>query len=105
AMHYARHYGDIVWALPAEGDYIGEYASVHLHPLDRSIWKGLLGVRFVRAAFLGWLFLRALFMPNRLFIVHSFIFALPLCLLGRGYYVFVHGSDRRFIETAWGRAV
>lgn len=105
AMFFAKHYADEVWALPATGDYIGDYRNVRFSALDTERWKSMLGVRIVRIAFMGWIAWRALFLQKEMYLVHSFTFALPLWLLRRGYCIFIHGTDRRFLNTLWGKVV
>jgi hypothetical protein len=105
AMHFARHFGDHVWALPAEGEPVGDYDGVRFFMLDKTIWKQFLGVRAVRIAFFLWMSLRATLLPRKLFLVHSFVFAAPLWLLRRRYAIFIHGTDRRFLDHKWAQAV
>lgn len=105
ALHFAAQYGDEVWALPAPGRYIGSYEHVQFSALDSEAVKSVLPMRVVRAAYLLLVLLRALLRRNTLFIVHSFTFAVPLWLLRKKYCIFIHGSDRRFLETSWGKPV
>jgi len=105
AMFFANHYGDTVWALPAPGSYTGDYQRVSFFFMDRDGLKRVLPLRLIRLAYLLSIFLRAAFLPGRLFIVHSFIFAIPLWLLRRRYCIFVHGTDRRFLDQRWAQAV
>jgi hypothetical protein len=105
AMYFASHYRDSVWALPAPGEYVGDYRDVCFFFLERSIFKGVLPMRVIRAAYLFWVLCKAAFLPRRLFFVHSFIFAVPFWILRRRYCIFVHGTDRRFLDNAWARSV
>lgn len=105
ALHFAAHYGDEVWALPAPGTYIGDYERVSFFVLDRPLFKRIIPLRVIRLAFLVWLLVQSLFRAGRLFFVHSFIFAIPLYLLRQRYCIFVHGTDRRFLERGWARRV
>jgi hypothetical protein len=105
AMSFAQHFGDEVWALPATGPYIGGYGNVRFFILDKAAVKRFMPIRLVRAFFFVWLALAALFSPRRLFFVHSFIFAAPLYYLRRSYCLFFHGSDHRFLSSAWGQKV
>lgn len=104
-MYFAERHGDHVWALPEFGEYAGGYADVRFFALDNAVCLRILGGRFVRFASLLWVFLRAIFLPRRLFFVHSFIFAIPLWVLRRNYCIFIHGSDRRFVARWWGQRV
>lgn len=105
ALHFAAQYGDEVWALPAPGRYVGDYDQVQFSLLDSEAVKRVIPMRMVRAAYLLLILLRALLRRKTLFIVHSFTFAVPLWLLRKRYCIFIHGSDRRFLETAWGKPV
>lgn len=105
ALFFAGRYGDEVWALPAPGDYVGAHQSVRFFFLDRPSLKALIPLRVIRFLYLLLLFPRVLSNPGKLFIVHSFIFALPMWLLRRKYCIFIHGSDRRFLNTGWGKSV
>jgi hypothetical protein len=105
ALYFARRYGDEVWALPAPGNHIGNHERVKISTLDRAFLKRLVPLRVLRFIYLIFLFPRALVYPGRLFIIHSFLFALPLWILRRKYCIFIHGSDRRFLKRLWGKAV
>ena len=105
ALYFAKHYGDDVWALPAAGSYIGDYLRVKFFFLDLNWVKNIIPIRAIRAAYLFWMFVRALLLPSRIFFIHSFIFALPLWFLRKKYCIFIHGSDRRFLDMPWSQAV
>jgi hypothetical protein len=105
AMYFATHYRDSVWALPAPGDYVGEYRDVRFFFLERGIFKKMLPMRVIRAAYLVWVLCKAAFLPRQLFFVHSFVFAVPFWVLRRRYCICVHGTDRRFLDSAWARSV
>lgn len=105
ALHFAAHYGDEVWALPAPGAYIGDYDRVSFFFLDRATLAKFIPLRVIRLAYLWWLLVQTPFRAGRLFFVHSFIFAIPLYLLRQRYCIFVHGTDRRFLDRGWARRV
>ena len=103
AMHFAERFDDIVWALPAPGEYEGNYEKVRFFALDNAIGRKLIPVRFIRMMFLCWMILRIPLERTRLYFVHSLVFAVPLYLLRRRYCIFIHGSDRRFLTATWAR--
>lgn len=105
AMRLAERHRDTVWALPAPGEYVGTYRDVRFFILDNRFCKRIIGVTAVRMAFLFWITLRVVFSNQSLYFVHSFSFALPLRLLRRSYYIFIHGTDRRFLDQGWGKWV
>jgi Glycosyl transferases group 1 len=105
AMHFARHFSDEVWALPASGNYIGDYSNVRFFVLDRDSIKRRLPIRFIRMAFLFWLFFAVMLRRKQLYFVHSFLFSLPPFLLKCKFCLFFHGSDDRFLNNRWGRAI
>lgn len=105
AMHFAAIHGDDVWAIPAPGGYVGSSRRVRFFAFDREAFKRVLPMRAIRWMFLAWLFARSVVRPSAIYLVHSFIFALPLFILKRRYYIFIHGSDRRFLDSRWGRAI
>lgn len=105
AMRFAERYGDTVWALPATGEYVGTYEGVKFFVLDNRACKRVFGVRLVRMAFMLWMTLKIFISRRQFYFVHSFSFAVPLWLLRRRYYIFIHGTDRRFLDQAWGQSV
>jgi glycosyltransferase involved in cell wall biosynthesis len=104
AMHFAARYGDEVWALPDYGEYLGDY-PVSFMAFDHGRMRHLVHPTLLRRGFAFWCFLRMLVRPSRLYIVHNVVGAIPAWLLGRRYCIFIHGTDRRYLDRWWGKAV
>ena len=104
-MHFASRYDDEVWAIPGPGDELPVNRPVRFYPLDRRGIRNLLPPRFIRRTALLWVFVRMLFRRSRFYIIHNVVFSIPAYLLRCRYSIFVHGVDRRYLDTKWGRAV
>ncbi len=105
ATCFAKEFSDEVWVIPGSGEPLPLELSPHFSVFDRKLLKKLFGVKLVRYLSLLSVFLRSGFSARDGFIVHSFLFALPLFVLRKRYCIFIHGSDRRFLTSRLGRAI
>jgi len=105
AIQFAEHYRDEIWVTPAYGDELPTNPPARFFILDRKPLRKLLPATFIRRASLPWFFFRMMFRRSRFYIIHNVLFAFPAYLLGCRYSLFIHGFDKRFLDTRWGRAV
>lgn len=104
AMHFAAFFGDEVWVIPEDGGYIVDQ-PVRFSIFDRDWLRKLVSASMVRRLALLTVFWRMMTRRHRTYFIHSFLFAIPPFLLRRNYYVFIHGSDKEYLRTRWGRTV
>ena len=101
-MIFAQRRGDRVWAIPGTGPYVGTYSNIHFFWCDWAKAKRLIPGKILRVLTLCAVFVRALFLRRQMFFVHSFIFALPLWASGQDFVLIIHGTDSRYLQTAFG---
>lgn len=101
-MLFAARHGDHVWAIPGPGPYAGAYSNIHFFWCDCAKTKKLIPNKILRMLTLFAVFVRALFIRRQVFFVHSFIFAFPLWVSGREFILIIHGTDAKYLQTAFG---
>ena len=102
---FAMRNNDIIWALPGKGESLSNYDGLvffWIEPIN-SIKK--LPKYFVKIVAFFTIFIRALFLEKQVFIVHSFLYALPILMAGQQYVIVVHGSDYKYLNKSWSKFI
>lgn len=101
-MALAKQRGDEVWAIPNYGRYVGDYRKVRYFWLDTDLILKIMPGILLRALTLITIFYRALKKGDEIFLVHSFLYSLPLLLANRKYVIVIHGSDFKHLRSRLG---
>lgn len=101
-MFFAARRNDLVWMIPGKGEYIGDYQNVTPVWCDLPPFRSLFSVRMMRIIALLVFFVRAVQLPRQVFLVHSFIFCIPLWAARQNYALFIHGTDKRYLNNFIG---
>jgi hypothetical protein len=105
AAHFASAFHDRVWAIPSRGNAVNSAESVKFSLLDSPWTKNIIPPKALRALFAIEVFARLLFQHSQLVFVHSFVLAVPLFFLHHPFVIVIHGSDRKYLRTRWGRFI
>jgi glycosyltransferase involved in cell wall biosynthesis len=97
-VQMAKHFGDKVFVIPTQGNYITEGLDCYICLCDRVGKKLRLPIFFIRLLALLELFVFLMIYRSSSVFVHSFIFCFPAFLTLTRYILIFHGSDFRLIR-------
>lgn len=105
AAHFASIFRDRVWAIPSRGEAVCPAPSVEFSILDSPWAKRIFSPKALRAAFAIEVFAKLALRPRQLVFVHNFLLAVPLFFLHHPFVIVIHGSDRKYLRTQWGKSI
>lgn len=104
-VYFAEKNADEIWSLPGKGAVLARRTKVRQFFFEGLSQRLLPRAKFWRGFAMLALFPRILSTGEARFFVHSYVFALPFCLLSRKPVVIIHGTDRRWLSTRVGRYI